>query len=259
MLNALVTGAGQRLGGSIAIYLAKRGFNVAIHYASSQIESEQVANEVRELQRTAIALQADLLSETDVQNLMPHARKALGGPITCLVNNASIFEHDTMASSTRLSWDRHMECNLRAPFVLSQAMASQGLSTTIDKNHEPRATGLIVNMIDQRVRKLTPQFSTYTLSKMGLWALTKTSAQALAPVIRVNGIGPGPTLKGSRQTDAHFQGQRKNTLLQRGANPDEICNALGYFLDNCAVTGQLLCVDGGQHLAWQTPDVLGVE
>lgn len=259
MLNALVTGAGKRLGRSIAIYLAKRGFNVAIHYASSQIEAEQVANEIRKLQQIAITLQADLLIENDVQNLLPRAQKALGGPITCLVNNASIFEHDTLVTATRLSWDRHIESNLRAPFVLGQAMAFQGLSTTVDKNNEPCAMGLIVNMIDQRVRKLTPQFFTYTISKMGLWALTQTLAQALAPVIRVNAIGPGPTLKGSRQTEHHFNEQRKNTLLKRGANPEEICNTLGYFLDNCAVTGQLLCVDGGQHLAWQTPDVLGVE
>jgi NAD(P)-dependent dehydrogenase (short-subunit alcohol dehydrogenase family) len=121
------------------------------------------------------------------------------------------------------------------------------------------ASGLVINMIDQRVRKLTPEFMTYTLAKMGLWALTQTTAQALAPQIRVNAIGPGPTMQGARQTPQHFATQRQNTVLQRGANPADITAALGYFLDAPAVTGQLLCVDGGQHLVWQTPDILGVE
>jgi NAD(P)-dependent dehydrogenase (short-subunit alcohol dehydrogenase family) len=179
--------------------------------------------------------------------------------VTCLVNNASIFEYDTIHSATRESWDRHLGSNLRAPFLLTQAMAAQGLEPARDAAGEPVASGLIVNMIDERVRKLTPEFMTYTLAKMGLWALTQTAAQALAPVIRVNAIGPGPTLRGIRQTEAHFAAQRAATVLSRGANPDEICSALGYFLDAPGVTGQLLCVDGGQHLGWQTPDVLGVE
>ncbi|MEO0381637.1 MAG: SDR family oxidoreductase, partial [Pseudomonadota bacterium] len=138
-------------------------------------------------------------------------------------------------------------------------MAAQGLVATDDAAGEPLAAGLIVNMIDQRVRKLTPEFMTYTLAKMGLWAMTQTTAQALAPNIRVNAIGPGPTLQGSRQSATHFADQRANTVLERGSNPEDITAALGYFLDAPAVTGQLLCVDGGQHLGWQTPDVLGVE
>ena len=152
-----------------------------------------------------------------------------------------------------------MESNLRAPFVLTQAMAAQGLEPVQDDNGEPVATGLIVNMIDMRVRKLTPEFMTYTLAKAGLWTLTQTSAQALTPAIRVNAIGPGPTLQGARQSSQHFAAQRAATVLRRGANTSDITAALGYFLDAPAVTGQLICVDGGQHLGWQTPDVLGLE
>lgn len=259
MSRALVTGAGKRLGRAMALYLAQRGFDVAVHYASSATAAAAVVTEIRALGRNAHALQADLLDEDQTQELFPAAAHALGGPITCLVNNASVFEYDTVHSATRTGWDRHLDSNLRAPFVLTQAMAAQGLAADTDAADEPVATGLIVNMIDQRVRKLTPEFMTYTIAKMGLWAMTQTTAQALAPAIRVNAIGPGPTVQGIRQSDAHFAAQRAGTVSGRGANPSDITAALGYFLDAPAVTGQLLCVDGGQHLGWQTPDVLGVE
>ena len=259
MGRALVTGAGQRLGAAMAIYLGSRGYDVAVHYASSAEGAEDVTARIKAGGRNAVALQADLLDDAQTENLFAEASEKLGGPITCLVNNASIFEYDTVTSATREHWDRHMGSNLRAPFVLTQAMARQDLTAAQDDAGEPVATGLIVNMIDQRVRKLTPEFMTYTLAKMGLWALTRTSAQALAPAIRVNAIGPGPTLQGSRQSDRHFRDQRASTVLGRGANPADITAALGYFMDAPGVTGQLLCVDGGQHLAWQTPDVLGVE
>ena len=259
MARALVTGAGQRLGQEMACYLAARGFDVAVHYATSAEGAEETAARVRESGRRAVTLQADLLDDEATSALFDRAVAALEGPVTCLVNNASIFEYDTIRSATRESWDRHMGSNLRAPFLLTQAMAAQDLPPELDEREEPRAPGLIVNMIDQRVRKLTPEFMTYTLAKMGLWALTQTSAQALAPSIRVNAIGPGPTLQGSRQTDRHFAAQRASTVLERGANPADITAALGYFLDSPAVTGQLICVDGGQHLGWRTPDVLGVE
>ena len=259
MTRALVTGAGQRLGRAMAVYLARRGFEVAVHYASSAAGAQETVAEIAAQGGRAIALQADLLLDAETEALLPAAAEALGGPITCLINNASIFEHDTVASATRESWDRHMQSNLRAPFILTQAMAAQGLAATTDAAGEPVAAGLIINMIDQRVRKLTPEFMTYTIAKMGLWAMTRTTAQALAPAIRVNAIGPGPTLRGGRQSEVHFARQRKATVLTRGANPNDITAALGYFLDAPAVTGQLLCVDGGQHLAWQTPDVLGVE
>lgn len=259
MSRALVTGAGVRLGREMALYLARRGHDVAVHYARSGEAAAQVVDEIRALGRSAVALQADLLQEDQSTALLPAAAEALGGPVTCLVNNASIFEYDTVESATRDSWDRHMESNLRAPFVLTQAMAAQGLSATRDAAGEPVAAGLVLNMIDMRVRKPTPEFMSYTIAKMGLWAMTRTTAQALAPAIRVNGIGPGPTLQGHRQSDAHFAQQRDRTILQRGSNPADITAALGYFLDAPAVTGQLLCVDGGQHLGWKTPDILGLE
>ncbi|WP_424965440.1 SDR family oxidoreductase [Dinoroseobacter sp. S375] len=256
--SALVTGAGKRLGAAMALYLAERGYDLAIHYASSASEAEAVADQIRALGRKAVTLQADLLSETDMSGLVPAAAAELG-PLSVLVNNASIFEYDTVQTATRENWDRHFQSNLRAPFVLTQAFAAQAPETQTDANGEPLASSLVINLIDQRVRKLTPEFMTYTLAKMGLWAFTQTAAQALAPQIRVNAIGPGPTLRGGRQSEAHFAKQRAATLLERGADPAGITAALGYFLDAPAVTGQLLCVDGGQHLAWATPDVIGVE
>lgn len=259
MSRSLVTGAGKRLGRAMALYLAARGHDVAVHYAHSADAADAVVSEIKAMGQAAVALKADLLDEAQSTALLPAAAEALGGPVTCLVNNASIFEYDSLQSATRESWERHMGSNLRAPFVLTQGMAEQGLVPAIDDAGEPMASGLIVNMIDERVRKLTPEFMTYTLAKMGLWALTQTSSRALAPAIRVNAIGPGPTLQGERQSGAHFAAQRAATILERGANPNDITAALGYFLDAPAVTGQLLCVDGGQHLGWRTPDVLGVE
>lgn len=259
MTRALVTGAGKRLGRAMALDLARQGYDVAVHYHSSEAEAEAVADEIRALGRSAVTLRADLLDEAAVTPLVPAAAEALGGPVTVLVNSASIFDYDTLDSATRTGWDRHFESNLRAPFVLTQALAAQVPEPVLDENDEPVAQGLVVNMIDQRVRKLTPEFMTYTLAKMGLWAFTQTAAQALAPRVRVNGIGPGPTLQATRQSDAHFADQRAATVLERGANTSDITGALAYFLNAPAVTGQLLCVDGGQHLCWQTPDVLGVE
>ena len=257
--GALVTGAGKRLGRSMALYLARRGHDVALHYASSRDEAEETASEARALGVKAVTLQADLLDEGAMAALLPDAAQALGVPLGVLINNASIFEHDTIFSATPESWDRHIGSNLRAPFVLTQAFARQAPPPAPDAAGEPRARALVVNMIDQRVRKLTPEYMTYTIAKMGLWAFTRTAAQALAPAIRVNAIGPGPTLRGGRQSEAHFAKQRAACLLQRGANTADIDAALGYFIDAASVTGQLLCLDGGQHLAWETPDVLGVE
>ncbi|WP_417588502.1 SDR family oxidoreductase [Pararhodobacter oceanensis] len=255
---ALITGAGRRLGRAMALYLAGRGYDVALHYAASADEAEETAQAAREIGVRAVTLQADLLDEAATAALIPAATQALG-PLSVLVNNASIFDYDTIHSATLDSWNRHIGSNLRAPFVLTQGFAAQAPEAGIDAAGEPIATSLVINMIDQRVRKLTPEFMTYTIAKMGLWAMTQTTAQALAPQIRVNAIGPGPTLQGARQSDSHFARQRQHTVLGRGSNPKDITAALGYFLDAPAVTGQLLCVDGGQHLAWQTPDILGVE
>jgi NAD(P)-dependent dehydrogenase (short-subunit alcohol dehydrogenase family) len=257
--RALVTGGAIRLGRAIALYLAARGHDVAIHYAGSAEAAEETATQVQALGRRACVLQADLTDEAAMQALVPRAVAGLAGPLTTLVNNASIFEYDSIASATRASWDRHIESNLRAPFVLTQAFAAQSPGPLRDSAGEPVAQAAVVNMIDQRVFKLTPEFMSYTIAKMGLWALTRTSAQALAPAVRVNAIGPGPTVRGHRQSAEHFARQRAATILERGANPDDITAALGYLLDAPSVTGQILCVDGGQHLAWKTEDVLGLE
>ena len=258
-MRALVTGAGARLGQAMALYLGQRGYDVAVHYAGSEIGAHETVAQLAAMGRNGVALQADLLDETATQALLGRAANALGGPLMCLVNNASIFEYDNIESGTRQSWDRHMESNLRAPFVLTQNFAAQVPDPDTDDQGEPVAKGLVINMLDQRIHKLTPEFMSYTIAKMGLWAMTRTTAQALAPRVRVNGIGPGPTLQGHRQSKGHFDRQRAATVLKRGANPSDITAALGYFLDAPAVTGQMLAVDGGQHLAWETPDVLGVE
>ncbi|MCC5989592.1 MAG: SDR family oxidoreductase [Pararhodobacter sp.] len=257
--RALITGAGKRLGRAMALYLAGRGHDLALHYATSRVAAEDTAAEARACGVNAVTLQADLLDERAMATLVPAAAQALGGSLDMLVNNASIFEHDTIHTATAESWNRHLGSNLRAPFVLTQEFARQAPPAARDSDGEPLATSLVINMIDQRVRKLTPEFMTYTIAKMGLWAFTRTAAQALAPAIRVNAIGPGPTLRGGRQSEEHFARQRAATVLRRGANPEDVTAALGFFLDSPAVTGQLLCVDGGQHLAWQTPDIQGLE
>ena len=252
---ALVTGGARRLGRAMVLALAGSGHDVAIHYDRSAAEAEATAAEARALGVRAAVFQADLLDEAATAALVPRVTADLG-PLGVLVNNASIFEYDTLASATRESWDRHIGSNLRAPFVLTQAFAAQ-LPEPPPVTGEPEAHGLVVNMVDQRVLKPTPEFMTYSLAKAGLWALTRTAAQALAPRIRVNAIGPGPTMQGARQSASHFARQRAATILERGADADDIVAALLYLLDARAVTGQLICVDGGQHLGWQTPDILG--
>ena len=257
--RALVTGAARRLGRAMALYLAGRGYDVAVHYATSADDAALVAAEIRAMGRQAVALQADLLVEDQMQALVGRAVAALGGPLNLLVNNASVFEHDTLFTATAESWHRHITSNLRAPFVLMQGFAAQVPRAGFDAAGERLAQGLVVNMVDQRVLKPTPEFMTYSLAKAALWSLTRTAAQALAPDIRVNAIGPGPTMQGARQTARHFARQRAATILGRGADGGDICAALGYLIDAPGVTGQLLLVDGGQHLAWQTPDILGLD
>jgi NAD(P)-dependent dehydrogenase (short-subunit alcohol dehydrogenase family) len=255
---ALVTGAAKRLGREMAMFLAKRSYDVAIHYAGSQDDAEQTAADVRALGAKAQTFQTDLLDADATQDLVPRVADAMG-QLQVLVNNASIFDYDNIHSATMDGWDRHIGSNLRAPFQLIQAFAAQVPKAAPDENGEPQAQGLVVNMVDQRVLKPTPEFMTYSLAKAGLWSLTRTAAQALAPDIRVNAIGPGPTMIGARQSQGHFNAQRANTILKRGSDAQGITQALGYFLDARAVTGQLICVDGGQHLGWQTADVIGRE
>ncbi|PRY93587.1 NAD(P)-dependent dehydrogenase (short-subunit alcohol dehydrogenase family) [Hasllibacter halocynthiae] len=254
-MRALVTGAGGRLGRAMAVRLARRGHAVAVHYHESAAGAEETAAMVQAEGAVAETVRGDLLDRDVARALLPRAAGALGGPVTVLVNNASIFERDDIRTATPEGWDRHLGSNLEAPFWLMQAMAEQGLEPGGDG--EPLASGLVVNMVDQRVLKPTPEFATYSLAKAGLWWLTRTGAQALAPAIRVNAIAPGPTLRASRQSEAHFAAQRAATILGRGGDPEGIADALDYLLGARAVTGQVICVDGGQHLGWRTRDVLG--
>lgn len=256
---ALVTGAARRIGRALALDLAAQGWSVAVHFNGSADEAAEVVSLARARGVRAEAVQADLLDHAAVDGLVDRAAAALGRPLTLLVNNASVFEHDRLETATRAGWDRHIDSNLWAPFRLTQAFAAQAPEAGRDAEGLPVATACVVNMIDQRVFKPTPEFMTYTLAKMGLWAFTRTAAQALAPRIRVNAIGPGPTMQGARQSADHFARQRAATLLQRGAHPGDMVAALRYILSADALTGQMLALDGGQHLAWQTPDVLGVE
>ncbi len=238
--TALVTGGARRLGRAIALALAEAGFDIALHYAASQAEAEDTAAAIRALGRRAAILQADLARETDTTALFPAAQAALG-PIGVLVNNASAFERDEWQDVTRASWDQHLEPNLRAPFVLSQAFA---------RALPADAEGCIVNMLDQRVWSLTPHFVSYSVSKAALWALTQSLALALAPRIRVNGIGPGPALPSARQTADQFARQAASTPLHRGTSPDEVARAVLAILSLPAMTGQMIAMDGGQHLQW---------
>lgn len=252
---ALVTGAGRRLGRAMALGLAGSGQDVAIHYDRSREAAEATAAEARALGVRAQTFRADLLDHAAVAALIPAVAAAMG-QLTLLVNNASIFENDELATATPESWDRHIGSNLRAPVFLTQAFAAQAPEVG-NEDGEPVATALVVNMLDQRVLKLTPAFMTYSLAKHGLWAFTRTAAQALAPRIRVNGIGPGPTLQGSRQPDAHFARQRAATILGRGADAGDVVAALLYLRGARSVTGQMICTDGGQHLQWRSKDIIG--
>lgn len=241
--TALVTGAAHRIGRAIALDLAEQGFDLAIHYNQSGEAAEELAAIIRGMGRRAATLAADLGREEETESLIDRAAEALG-PVGVLVNNASRFEFDVWDKSTRESWDIHMETNLRAPFLLSQGMA---------RALPDDAEGVIVNLLDQRVWNLTPYFVTYTLSKAGLWALTQTLALALAPRIRVNGIGPGPTLKSERQNEDHFRMQWDATPLQHGATPEEIAAGVRYILAARSMTGQMIALDGGEHLGWAQP------
>ncbi|MEL6599148.1 MAG: SDR family oxidoreductase [Pseudomonadota bacterium] len=256
---ALITGASKRLGRAMALDLAATGWDIVIHYNSGTARAEEVAQECASHGVTAVTLGADLLSEKETAGLVSRAVEAIGRPLTLLINNASIFEYDTIESATMESWERSIGSNLRAPFQLAQTFAAQAPAAFIDAAGEPVAQAAIINMIDMRVRKPTPEFMTYSIAKAGLWAFTQTAAQGLAPRVRVNGIGPGPTMQGERQSAQHFADQRAATILERGSDPGEICAAMRFILSVPGFTGQLLCMDGGQHLAWKTPDVLGVE
>src|SRR5215469_4035259 len=240
---ALVTGAGKRIGRAIALALAEDGYDVAVHYGASKAEAAAVVAAIETHGQRAVALAADLAREAETQKLIGTAAKALG-PLTCLVNNASRFERDEALTLTRASWDAHLETNLRAPFVLMQEFA---------RLLPPDRQGAIINLVDERVWNLTPHFVSYTLSKAGLWTLTQVMAMALAPRIRVNGIGPGPTLPSPRQSAEQFARQQASVPLQHGATPEEIASAVRFILASGAMTGQMIALDGGQHLGWAQP------
>jgi NAD(P)-dependent dehydrogenase (short-subunit alcohol dehydrogenase family) len=240
---ALVTGAGKRIGRAIALALADAGYDVAVHYRGSRSDADAVVAAIIAKGRRAIALAGDLARESETLALLPAATNALG-PVTCLVNNASLFERDEALTVTRESWDAHLETNLRAPFVLMQEFA---------RVLPPTASGAIVNVLDERVWNLTPHFVSYTLSKAGLWTLTQAMAMALAPRIRVNAIGPGPTLPSPRQSEDQFRRQSQSVPLQRGATPEEIAAAVCFVVAAGAMTGQMIALDGGQHLGWAQP------
>jgi NAD(P)-dependent dehydrogenase (short-subunit alcohol dehydrogenase family) len=237
---ALVTGGALRIGRALSVALAEDGFAVAIHYHRSGSAAEKLVEIIRRRGGVAMALAADLSDESAVTTLLSRAEQMLG-PIGCLVNNAGVFASDTVETVTRESWALHLAVNLRAPFLLIQDFASK-LPTG--------AGGVVVNLLDQRVWSLTPYFVSYTLSKAGLWALTQTMALALAPRIRVNGIGPGPALPSPRQSAEEFARQCATMPLRRGTSPQEIAAALRFILSAPAMTGQMIALDGGQHLGW---------
>jgi NAD(P)-dependent dehydrogenase (short-subunit alcohol dehydrogenase family) len=245
---ALITGAAKRIGRAMALDLAKDGWNIAVHCHESIGEAQELVDEMRRLGRKAVAIEGDLAGRETPKKLIKKAKGTLG-PLTLLINNASRFEPDELASVTMSDWDTDQAVNLRAPVFLSQAFAAQ---------LPAKEQGNIINLIDQRVWKLNPQYFSYTASKGGLWVVTQTMAQALAPRIRVNAIAPGPALPNARMRSKEFEKLQRLTLLERGTSPEEIAAAVRFILASPAMTGQMIALDGGQHLAWQTPDVVKV-
>jgi NAD(P)-dependent dehydrogenase (short-subunit alcohol dehydrogenase family) len=246
--NILVTGAARRIGRQIAIDLARAGHRVALHCDRSRREAQAVGAEIAANGGHAAIIAADLSVPGVAGNVVGQAVSALG-PLDGLVNNAAIFEPDDIASLSEESWSRHIAINLSAPLFLAQAFAKQ-LPTD--------GTGNIVNILDQRVLKPTPRFFSYTIAKSALWTATRTLAQSLAPRIRVNAIGPGPTLASPRMNEAEFAKQCALTPLGRGTTPEEVAAAVLFILAQPSMTGQFIVLDGGQHLAWKTADFAAV-
>jgi NAD(P)-dependent dehydrogenase (short-subunit alcohol dehydrogenase family) len=246
--TVLITGAAKRIGKQLALDLARAGYDVAVHCNASRDEADVVAADIRAMGRRAVVVQGDLARIETPDSVIAAAVAGLGS-LTVLINNASIFEPDEVGSISNDSWAQHQDTNLRAPVMLAQAFAKQ----LPEGMH-----GNVINIVDQRVWKLNPRFFSYTMSKAGLWTATRTLAQALAPRIRVNAIGPGPALPSARMDQAEFDKQARLTLLGRGTSPVEISAAAQFILSQPALTGQMIALDGGQHLVWQTPDVVEV-
>jgi NAD(P)-dependent dehydrogenase (short-subunit alcohol dehydrogenase family) len=239
--TVLVTGAGRRLGRAIALDFANRGWRVGVHYGSSAAEAQALAADIERMGGKAAALQADLASVAALEPLMQACVEALGTP-TCLINNAARFDQDTLATLSAESWQAHLDVNLRAPVFLARAFA---------RSLPEGGIGNVVNLIDQKVLSLNPDYFSYTIAKAALWAATQTMAQALAPRIRVNAVAPGPVLRSRGQSEAEFQREVAGTLLQRQVEPDDVIVAIRFLLDTPSITGQLIALDGGQHLVWK--------
>ena len=236
----LITGAAQRIGRALALDLASHGWRVGLHCHRSTEQAGKLAAMIRAGGGAAEVLQADLSLAAEVERLVPACAAALGAP-TCLINNAALFHQDDITTLEPAVWDAQLAVNLKAPVLLAKAFAA----------HLPKgADGNIINIIDQRVWRPTPRYFSYAASKAGLWSVTRTLAQALAPRIRVNAIGPGPVLPNAQQTDAEFAAECAATLLGRATSPAEIAAAARFILDAPAMTGQMIALDGGQHLAW---------
>ena len=246
--SILITGSAKRIGRQLALDLAGAGYDIGVHCNHSVVEANEVARLIRDMGQRAVIVQGDLSLADTPERLISQASFELGG-LTGLINNASIFEPDEVGAITINSWAQHQDTNLRAPVMLAQAFAKQLPSD---------AYGNIINIIDQRVWKLNPKFFSYTASKSALWTVTRTLAQALAPRIRVNAIGPGPALPNIRMDEEDFAKQSRLTLLGRGTSPAEISAAVKFILSQPALTGQMIVLDGGQHLVWQTPDITEV-
>ena len=238
--NLLITGASTRIGREIALHFSKKGWNIAIHYFNSKSEANVLKKIVEKNKVKAILIKADLKNKKQVDNIFPLAKKGFG-TIDCLVNNAALFEKDDILNFTTKSWSDHLNINLLAPAILIKNFAKQAPKNTISN---------IINIIDQRVFKLTPIFMSYTLSKSSLYTLTKTMAMRLSPNIKVNGIAPGPTIKSKRQSTKHFNKQAGSTLLKKPVGLNDICDTVEFLINNNSITGQVIAVDSGQNLMW---------
>ena len=244
----IITGGATRIGAKIAEKLSGPNVEMVIHYNNSKRDAEKLRKKLSQMGSKIYLVKGDLSKETDLNKIIKFAKNKLKY-FDCLINNASLFENDKIENFTSDSWGRHLRTNLRTPALLSKVFAKN----TKSKNNN------IINIIDQRIFKLTPFFFSYTISKTGLYTLTKTSAMSLAPKVRVNGIAPGPTLKNTRQSDKHFKKQYLATPLKKQVDVQEICNAVDFFIKNRSITGQVIAIDSGQSLNWQTPDVIGKE
>ena len=244
----IITGAATRIGAAIAKKLSGPNVEMIIHYNKSRTNAEKLQKELKKNNTKVWLVKGDLAKENDLKKIIKFSKSKLKY-FDCLINNASLFENDNLKNFTSKSWDNHLDVNLKAPAYLTKEFAKN----TKGKNNN------IINIIDQRVFKLTPFFLSYTLSKTGLYTLTKTSAMSLAPNIKVNGIAPGPTIKNKRQSDNHFKKQYLATPLKIQVDVNEICNAVDFFIKNSSITGQVLAIDSGQNLNWQTPDIRGKE